>query len=143
MGKKKRNLNRAGNMDVDAWRRRQIAKRVKKRLEDETERYAQEYAQKNDNELAALVRRKAAALGRMPHPLEIPGGAYLHKRLGNWDVLARAIGYAPVGARPGRTAYNRIVKEESERFAAERRARKEEKLRKRIARAKNNGNAQQ
>ena len=69
MGKKKRNLNRAGNMDVDAWRRRQIAKRVKKRLEDETERYAQEYAQKNDNELATLVRRKAAALGRMPHPL--------------------------------------------------------------------------
>lgn len=143
MGKQKRNLNRAGNMDVDAWRRRQIAKRVKKRLEDETERYAQEYAQKNDNELAAFVRRKAAAIGRMPHPLEIPGGAYLHKRLGNWDTLAREIGYAPVGGGPGRTAYNRIVKEESERFAAERRALKEEKLRKRIARAKNNGNAQQ
>lgn len=47
-----------------------------------------------------------------------------------------------MGGGPGRTAYNRIVKEESERFAAERRALKEEKLRKRIEKAKDNGNAQ-
>ena len=64
MGKQKRNLNRAGNMDVDAWRRRQIAKRVKKRLEDETERYAQEYAQKSDNELAAPSRTDGRTTAR-------------------------------------------------------------------------------
>ena len=32
--KKKENLNWAGNMDVDAWRERQIAKRLKARLEE-------------------------------------------------------------------------------------------------------------
>ena len=136
--RKKRNLNQAGTMDVDAWRRRQITKRVEKRIEDETNEYEQRYGQAEDQELIDLVRCKADELGRMPHPLEIPGGVYIRKRLGSWKKLAAQIGRVPVGAGPGLKAYESIEKEESERFAAERRALKEEKLRRR-ADAEENG----
>ena len=142
MKRKKPNLNRAGNMNVDAWRNQQISKRVRKRIADETNEFLQKYADATDAELIELVRSKANELNRMPHPLEMPGGIQIHRRLGNWNVLALQLGWPPVGPDAGKKAYEQITVEEGKRFAAERRAMKEEKLRKRIEKAKNNGNTQ-
>ncbi len=128
MGKEKRpNLNWAGNMDIDAWRERQIAKRLKEHLAESSRLFELEHADDTDDELRELVRRKAAAKGRMPHPLEIPGGVYLKRRLGDWNRLAIMLGYPPLSNQQSERAYRRLHDREAELFAEERRARKQEK----------------
>ena len=130
MGKKKQNLNRARNMDIDVWRDRQVRKRLQARLDGENRVFQREHAEDSDEVLIEYVRKKAAVLRRMPHPLEIPGGLYLHKRLGDWDVLARSLGLAPVVAGRGSKLYHRLLEAEEEQFSRERRARKAAKRRK-------------
>ena len=125
--KEKQNLNRAGNMDVDAWRERQIAVRLKARLEEGERRFAAEHAADTDEALRSFVRRKARALGRMPCPLELEGGAWLRKRLGNWDKLARELGFRPPGPQREKQLRQSLWEREEELFAAERRSRKKEK----------------
>ena len=130
LGKKKQNLNRARNMDVDDWRDRQVRKRLQARLDMENRAFKREHADETDDDLIEYVRKKAVALRRMPHPLEIPGGLYLHRRLGDWDALARSLGLAPVGAGRGNKLYHQLLKTEEEQFFRERRARKAAKRRK-------------
>ena len=129
MGKKKPNLNHARNMDIDAWRSRQVSKRVKARLALQTQDFIERHGADTDEQLKELVRRRAATLRRMPHPLELPGGAYLSKRLGDWNRLAQELGVAPTSHRCGKRAYERLREQEASRFAEERRAIKEEKRR--------------
>jgi len=129
MGKKKPNLNQARNMDIDAWRSRQVSKRVKARLASQTQDFIERHGADTDEQLKELVRRRAATLRRMPHPLELPGGAYLSKRLGDWNRLAQEFGVAPTSNICGKRAYARLREQEAERFAQERRAIKEEKRR--------------
>ena len=124
---KKQNLNWARNMDIDAWRERQITKRLKEHLAESNRRFEQEHADDTDEELRELVRRKAAAKGRMLHPLELPGGVYLKSRLGDWNRLAVLIGYPPLSDRQGERAYRSLYDREAELFAQERRIRKKEK----------------
>ena len=125
--KKKQNRNWAGNMDVDAWRERQIAKRLKAHLEESERRFAAEHAADTDEAMRSFVRRKARALGRMPHPLELEGGLYLQRRLGDWGLLAIRLGFRPPAPELGTLVAQRLWEEEAEHFAAERRARKKEK----------------
>lgn len=128
MGKEKRqNLNFARNMDIDAWRQRQINKRVMLRLAESDQAFKAEHADDTDAELRELVRKKARHLGLMPHPLELPGGRYLASRLGDWRDLSMDLGFSPPRAERGLNAYRRLWQEESERFAEERRAIKAEK----------------
>ncbi len=127
MGKKKQNLNHARNMDVDAWRRREIQKRLKARLSEQTQAFISEHGNDTDEELRAYVKKAAAKKGRMPHPLELPGGLYLVQRLGNWTELALSLGALPATTGHGRRAYLRLREREAELFAEERRAKKREK----------------
>lgn len=127
MSKQKQNMNRARNMDIDAWRERQIASRLKARLAERELAFRREHLSESDGELREYVRRQAAALGRMPHPLELCGGQFLLERLGDWDSLALSLGLRPAGADRGRTAYLRLREETEALFAEERRARKREK----------------
>jgi hypothetical protein len=127
MGKKKQNLNHARNMDVDAWRRREIQKRLKARLSEQTQAFISEHGSDTDEELLAYVKKAVAKKGRMPHPLEVPGGLYLVRRLGDWTELALSLGALPATAGHGRRAYLRLREREAELFAEERRAKKREK----------------
>ena len=131
MTKEKRpHLNRAGNMDIDAWRERQISKRLKDRLSAQTQEFILQHDQDTDEQLREYVRQKAMYLHRMPHPLELPGGSYLTDRLGDWNRLARELGYFPASKERGLKAYKRMREQEAELFAQERRAIKEAKRQK-------------
>ena len=127
MPKNKQNMNRAGNMDIDAWRNKQIAMRLKARLEESERRFALEHAGDTDEALRGYVRHRAAVLGRMPHPLELEGGAYLHERLGDWAKLSRQLGYRPPGPQQEKQIRQRLRKREEELFAEERLAIKKRK----------------
>ena len=129
------NLNHAGNMDVDAWRSRQISKRLKARLAAQTRDFVERHGSDTDEQLREYVRRKAMLLRRMPHPLELPGGVYLSSRLGDWDRLAREFGVLPASRERGRRAYKRLREREAELFAEERRQKKEKKRQLRIEQA--------
>ena len=128
--KQKPNLNRAGNMDVDAWWERQVFLRTDRRILERNRAFIREHAGDADAELLVLLRREAEALGRMPQILELPGGLYLRRRLGDWDALAERLGYAPADTHLSmKAAYHRLKAQEEERFRAERKALKQEKLR--------------
>ena len=128
MGKKP-NMNRARNMNVDAWRERQISRRVQERIEADSRSFALEQENATEEELIEHVRRRAEELHRMPHPLEVTGGFYLRRQLGDWDALALRIGFEPLGKRDGAKAYERIYAEEAKNFSKERHALKLEKRR--------------
>lgn len=128
MGKEKRpNLNRARNMDIDAWRQRQISKRLKQRIEEDNRVFAIQHAKDTDDALRDMIRKEAFRLGRMPHPLELQGGHFLTVRLGDWQKLSMSLGYAPPHTNQGQKAYRRLWQEEEERFAEERRKHKKAK----------------
>ena len=128
MGKApKPNMNRAGNMDIDAWRERQISKRLKMLLEQRERDFAAAHAGDTDAELREYVRMQAAALGRMPHPLELAGAGYLRARLGDWISLAMELGFRSASAVHGRRAYLRLRAQAEELFVSERRAHKKAK----------------
>ena len=122
--RKKQNLNFARNMDVDVWRENKVRVRVQARLEESNETFLQAHGDDTDEELMEFVRDQASALGRMPHPLELPGGIYLHKRLGDWDKLALTLGLEPVSAGRGKVLYRQLMEEEEELFNRERRAKR-------------------
>ena len=128
MGKaKKPNMNRARNMNVDAWREREIHKRLRARLMAQTQAFISEHGSDTDEELLAYVKKAVAKKGRMPHPLEVPGGLYLVRRLGDWTELALSLGALPATAGHGRRAYLRLREREAELFTLERRAKKQAK----------------
>ena len=118
---KKQNLNCARNMDVDAWRERQVSKRLRARLEQRELDFVQEHREDTDAELLAYVSRRARELKRMPHPLELAGGEYLQKRLGDWQSLATALGYLPASRKKGAIFIQQMKKKEEEAFFEERR----------------------
>ncbi len=133
---KKPNLNHARTMDIDAWRDRQVTKRLKARLAAQTQEFAERRGADTDEQLREYVRRRAESLHRMPHPLEIRGGIYLSKRLGDWARLAKELGFAPVGRERGQKVYKRLRERESELFTQERKAEKEAKRQQRLQRLK-------
>ncbi|MBR3586070.1 MAG: hypothetical protein IKO00_08625 [Oscillospiraceae bacterium] len=126
---KRINLNQAGNMDVDAWRERQIHKRLTAYLEQQEQDFIKVHGGDTDAELIDYVNRKAREFHRMPHPMELAGGEYLKRRLGNWDLLARSLGYRPANGQKGRLAREHLKQKIEADFLQERRARKEEKQR--------------
>ena len=135
MSKGKRpNLNHARTMDIDAWRSRQITKRLKARLTAQTQEFMDRHGGDTDEQLREYVRRRAEALRRMPHPLELAGGIYLSKRIGDWNKLALDLGLAPAGKERGRKAYKLLREREAELFAQERKAEKEAKRQQRLQR---------
>jgi len=123
MGKQKKvNWSFARNMDVDAWRARQVHKRMAEHLKQREESFVTEHGGDSNAELMAYIQSKAKVLGRMPHPLELDGGEYLKRRLGDWRMLARRLGYLPVSQKRGKIIYKRLKEQEEAAFAAERRA---------------------
>ena len=60
--KKKQNLNRDRNMDVDVWRDRQIKLRLKEHLDKTNREFAGEFGGLTDEELRERVRRRAEVL---------------------------------------------------------------------------------
>lgn len=134
MSKQKPNMNRAGNMDIDAWRTKQIAKRLQTRLAENERRFAAVHARDTDEELHAFVRRLAEEMGRMPHPLELEGGAYLRQRLGDWTALSLRLGYRPPGQQQAIRAKQQLQMREEEIFTAERCAVKRRKKQLKIQR---------
>ena len=56
MGKKKPNLNHARNMDIDAWRSRQVSKRVKARLASQTQDFIERHGEDTDEQLKEFRR---------------------------------------------------------------------------------------
>lgn len=124
---KRRNLNCARNVDVDAWRERQISKRLRARLEQRELDFIREHGGDTDAELLAYVSRRARELKRMPHPLELAGGEYLQKRLGDWQSLATTLGYLPASRKKGTAFLQRMKKKEEEAFLEERRIQRAKK----------------
>lgn len=126
--KKKPNLNPAGNMDIDAWHERKISERTKRFFAERDERFAEAHAGDSNQRLFLYLAAKARELRRMPHPVEIEGGAYIHSRLGDWDVLADRLGYPPVRRHAADCRiYRQEYKRQEELFYAERRRLREEK----------------
>ncbi|MBR4655392.1 MAG: hypothetical protein IKO68_02180 [Oscillospiraceae bacterium] len=137
MSKRKgKNWNYAHNMDIDAWRERQVVSRLKAHLRQREEDFIREHGQDTDEELREYVRSMARHMRRMPHPIEIPGGRYLRQRLGDWQRLAISLGYLPARNLSGQIAYQRMKRQEEEAFVAERRALKAEKKRAKVAKDK-------
>lgn len=134
--KKKQNLNYARNMDIDHWRDRQVCKRLAAQQEREERDFILAHGRDSDEELTEYVLKKARRLGRMPDPLELPGGRYLMRRLGDWSALALRLGYTPVSQKKGIAVYRRIKEQTEEDFLRERRALKAAKKLDRIARDK-------
>ena len=131
---KKPNLNHARTMDIDAWRERQVSKRVKARLTAQAQEFMERHGADSDEQLREYVRRRAETMCRMPHPLELSGGIYLSRRLGDWDKLALDLGLNPVSNERGRKAYKLLREREAELFAQERKAEKEAKRQQRLQR---------
>ena len=125
MSKKKRiNWNSAHNVDLDAWRANQIHKWTHQIIVEQNSAFREAHDKDTDEELREYVRRRAAKLGFMPHPLEIQGGLYIRERLGDWDELALSLGIKPVGRNRARQVYSRLRKQGEERFIQERKAKK-------------------
>ena len=139
---KRPNLNYAGNMDVDAWRQREICKRLKNRLSEDSIRFEEKHRGDTDEALREWVRRRAMSMRRMPHPLEIRGGHYLVSRLGDWGALSASLGYAPPGRRRAMRAFQRLWEQEAAVFARERKIVKEEKRRKRLERLRGDASSE-
>ena len=133
---RKQNLNYARNMDIDNWRDRQVCMRLTAKLEQQEREFILAHGKDTNEELKAHVLKKARQLGRMPDPLELPGGRYIMRRLGDWSALALSIGYAPVSQKKGIAVYRRIKEQTEEDFLRERRALKAAKKLERIARDK-------
>ena len=127
MGRKRINWNQARTMDVDAWRARQVQKRLAAYLEEREQNFLRDHAGDTDEELIACVQQRARELRRMPHPLELDGGKYLQQRLGDWQLLARRLGYKPVSKARGEVTRQRLKEQIAEQFAQERRALKTKK----------------
>lgn len=132
------NLNQARNMDVDAWRERQINKRTKQLIGEQNRDFMEAHASDTDEELREFVRHQAQIRYRMPHPMELLGGLYLRERLGDWDELAADFGYDPADQSRGRKAYLRLRERGEALFRQERKQQKTEKalLRKQRGQAK-------
>lgn len=124
---KRRNLNCARTVDVDAWRERQVSKRLRMRLEQRELDFVREHGEDTDAELLAYVSSKARELKRMPHPFELAGGEYLQTRLGDWQSLAAALGYLPASRKKGTAFLQRMKKKEEEAFLEERRTQRAKK----------------
>ena len=116
------NWNHAQNMDVDAWRTRQIHKHLMLYLERREQAFIREHGEDTDEELVELVRKKASELHRMPHPMELEGGQYLQERLGEWKTLARSLGYAPVGRHLEGRINQQLREQAAMEFVKERKA---------------------
>lgn len=114
-------------MDIDAWRERQISKRLKAYLQERDRAFEEAHAGDTDAELREYVRRQAEALRRMPHPMELDGAGYLRERLGDWKTLALELGFRPASPVHGQRAYLRLRAKAEELFAEERRAHKKAK----------------
>ena len=129
MSKKRRrpNLNQARNMDVDAWRVRQINRRTKQLIDEQNRAFMEAHTADTEEDLREYVRHQARIRRRMPHPLELQGGLYLRERLGNWDDLARSLGYDPADRSRGRKAYLRLRERGEALFLLDRKQRKCEK----------------
>lgn len=129
MSKKKHrpNLNQARNMDVDAWRERQIRKRTDRLIREESRAFMLVHADDTDEDLREFVRHQAQIRYRMPHPMELLGGLYLRERLGDWDELAASLGYDPASQSQGRKAYLRLRERGEALFTQERKQQKIEK----------------
>lgn len=126
--KKKQNLNPARNMDIDAWHDRKISERTKRFFAERDARFAEAHAGDSDRELFLYLVAKARELRRMPHPVEIKGGGYIHSRLGDWDVLADRLGYPPVQRHAADCRiYRQEYKRQEELFYVERRRLRAEK----------------
>ncbi len=52
-------MNWARNMDIDAWREREISKRVKLRIDEDNQEFAWKHGGDTDEALRGYVRRKA------------------------------------------------------------------------------------
>ena len=126
--KKKQNLNPARNMDIDAWHERKITERTKSFFAERDARFAEAHAGDSNNRLFLYLAARARELRRMPHPIEIEGGGYIHSRLGDWDVLADRLGYPPVRRHAADCRiYRQEYKRQEELFYAERRRLRAEK----------------
>ena len=126
--KKKPNLNSAGNMDIDAWHERKISERTKRFFAERDAKFAEAHAGDSNHRLFLYRAAKARELRRMPHPIEIAGGGYIHSRLGDWDALADRLGYPPVRRHaPDCRIYRQEYKRQEELFYAERRRLRAEK----------------
>jgi hypothetical protein len=134
--KKKQNLNYARNMDIDNWRDRQVCKRLAAQQEREERDFILAHGGDSREDLTKYVLQKARQLGRMPDPLELPGGRYLMRRLGDWSALALSLGYTPVSQKKGIAVYKRIKEQTEENFLRERRELKAAKKLEKIARDK-------
>lgn len=140
---KKPNLNPAGNMDIDAWHDRKISERTKRFFAERDARFAEAHAGDSDHKLFLYLAAKARELKRMPHPIEIAGGGYIHSRLGDWDALADRLGYPPVRRHaPDCRIYRQEYKRQEELFYAERRRLRAEKKAAKLERHQQN-NAKQ
>ena len=136
MGKKKQNLNYARNMDIDNWHDRQVCKRLAAQMAQQERDFIRAHGGDSNEQLQERVLKRARQLGRMPHPLEIPGGRYIQQRLGDWGALALSLGYTPVSQRRGAAAYKRIKDQATEDFFRERRAQRAEKKLEKLAKHK-------
>jgi len=121
------NLNQARNMDVDAWRERQIRKRTELLIKEESRAFMLIHAEDTDEDLREYVRHQAKIRWRMPHPMELQGGLYLQERLGDWDMLAASLGLEPADQGRGRKAYLRLRERGEALFLQERKQQKAEK----------------
>ena len=135
---KKARLNYSGNLDVNAWRERQLAKHIQRLLDERDELFRRRHAGDTDAELLEYVVRKARVMRRMPHPMELEGGQYLNERLGDWATLARSLGYAPPGRWRTKKASEEIRAQAEADFLRERKAIKQARAEKQ-AKAKNKG----
>jgi hypothetical protein len=135
--KKKPNLDRSKNFDVDAWRDRQVRIRTEQFFYDQSDLFAEEHENDTDEELKAYVKTIAVKLNRMPMPIEVPGGYFIEQRLGKWLELADEFGvkkyqtsarYKESSTRTYRDEYKRqeiLFREERKRKKAEKAAKKQ------------------
>ena len=97
--KKKANPGRGGNFDVDKWRARQVRRRTMQFFYDQSDEFEREHENDTDEQLIDYVKAIALGMGRMPKPIEVPGGYYIEQRLGRWLTLAKEFGVP--GYEPG------------------------------------------
>ncbi len=127
---KKKNMDRSGHVDIDAWRANQVRKRTLKYFQELSDRFAEEHGKDTDEQLIEYVRQYALSLRRMPKPLEVPGGLYIERRLNRWLEFADefgVVGYDPDYKDISCAVYRNEYKRQEELFREERKRLKVER----------------
>ncbi len=114
--------------DGQLWYRKTMDKRTRAVLKEKEEVFREEHKNDSDEELLAVIQKRARELGHSPRAVEVIGAGLICERFGSWATALTSAGLGfPSGATKFRNSrlYQQEYIRQQELYRAERDARKE------------------